>query len=392
MQQSITPERVAQTLEDPGELLRDMRPEDVPQLPVPNHLRPCCSFGTHLQASLGPIPVPFFSLGNIKDIDDIGPHTFDSGALALKGSSEKDPFAQENNGLVYTCRGGFIDTAHLRDYADWTVFWTAAVARASVTGATIKLPDEGGRRRVIIRPLPSQLIELYGLRRTSINLAQWIAFKLSVWHEIATAYGFASIDIYPEYVSAFSIEDLYSNLLGVKIGGGLVMLAGSGGTDRVYELSMDQWMRTALEYLKPVSVEAGEAAVNLVDGVWWDSKARLPDYRLVLRRNIDAGTEIVPWLVSRAYRSPKMREWINRECGGSEKPLVLHRQEALHSIKFSDLATLQIDVAVPDPFPFPRTGSKQITQEDFPGIINAVRDLAIKRLGPGATRPERMEQ
>jgi FixJ family two-component response regulator len=26
------------------------------------------------------------------------------------------------------------------------------------------------------------------------------------------------------------------------------------------------------------------------------------------------------------------------------------------------------------------------------GIINAVRDLAIKRLGPGATQPERMEQ
>ena len=150
-------------------------------------------------------------------------------------------------------------------------------------------------------------------------------------------------------------------------------------------------MRAALKYLKPVSVEAGEAAANLVDGVWWNSKARLPDYRLVLRRNIDVGDEIVPWLVSRAYRSPKMSEWVNRDAD-DEKPLVLHRQEALHGINFSDLATLQIDVAVPDPFPFPRMGSKQITQEDFPGIINAVRDFAIKRLGPGATQPERMVQ
>ena len=35
--------------------------------------------------ALARFPVPFFSLGNIKDIDDIGPHTYNSGALALKG-------------------------------------------------------------------------------------------------------------------------------------------------------------------------------------------------------------------------------------------------------------------------------------------------------------------
>jgi hypothetical protein len=392
MQQSVTPERVAQALDDPGAVPRDMKPEDVPQLPVRTHLRPCCAFGTQLQASLGPIPVPFFSLGNIIDLDHIGPHTYDSGALALKGSSEKNAFSQENNGLVYTCRGGFIDTAHVRDYADWTVFWAAAVARASVTGAMIELPLEGGRRSVVIRPLPPQLIELYSLRRIAVSLAQWIAFQLSVWHEIATAYGVASIDLYPEYVSAFSPEDLYSNLLGTKIGGGLTMLAGSVATDSVYEQNMDIWLRMALQYLQPVSVEAGESAANLVDGVWWDSKARLPNPRLVLRRNIDAGDEIEPWLVSRAYRSPKMSAWVDRECGGSERPLVLHRQEAIHGIKFSDLATLQIDVVVPDPFPFPRTGSKQVTQEDFPGIINAVRNLAIKRFGPEATQPERLKQ
>ena len=105
----------------------------------------------------------------------------------------------------------------------------------SVTGATIELPVEGGRRRVVIRPLPPKLLELYSLRRISVNLAQWIAFELSVWHEIATAYGVTSIDLYPEYVSAFSPEDLYSNLLGAKIGGGLVMLAGSIFSDIAYE-------------------------------------------------------------------------------------------------------------------------------------------------------------
>jgi len=52
LQQSVTPERVAQALDDPGGLPRDLKPEEVPQIPVRIHLRPCCSFGTHLQARL----------------------------------------------------------------------------------------------------------------------------------------------------------------------------------------------------------------------------------------------------------------------------------------------------------------------------------------------------
>lgn len=283
--------------------------------------------------------------------------------------------------------GGFIDTAHVRDYADWTVFWAAAVVRASVTGATIELPPEGGQRRVVIRPLPPQLIELYSLRRIAVSLAQWIAFQLSVWHEIATAYGVASIDIYPEYVSAFSPEDLYSNLLGTKIGGGLTMLAGSIATDSAYEQNMDLWLRMALQYLKPVSVEVGEAAAYLVDGVWWDSKARLPNPRLVLRRNLDVGDELEPWLVSRAYRSPKMSAWVDRECGGSEQPLVLHRQEVLHGIKFSDLTTLQIDVVVPDHSRFLARVQSRLPRKTSPASLTLCATLPLSGLGPEPHSP-----
>ncbi len=388
-QKMVTPELVAQTLNEPGALNADLRPEDVPPLPVRVNLRPCCAFGTHLQASFGPLPVPFFSIGNITSVDKLGPHKYDSGAFSVQGSSAKNAFSSEKNGLIYTCRGGFIDTAHVRDYADWTMFWAAAIVRASVTGATIELPPEGGKRRVIIRPLPPELIEHYGLRRTAIGLAQWIAFQLSIWHEIATAYGWASIDLYPEYVSAFSPEDLYSNLLGIKIAGGLLTQTGSAATDSLYDQNMDLWLRTTLRYLQPVSVEAGEAATRLVDGVWWDSKARLPNPRLVLRRNLDAGYEIAPWQISRAFSSPEMTAWIEKECGGSERPLILWRRNAAHGFQFGDLLTLEIDVDVPDPFPFPRPGSTQITQADFPAIIEAVRAKVLKFFGPGSDRPER---
>jgi hypothetical protein len=388
-QRQVTPELVALTLDEPGATRADLGPEDFPRLPVRVHLRPCCAFGTHLQASFGPVPIPFFSIGNIMSVDELGPHQYDSGAFSVQGSSAKNAFSSERNGLVYTCRGGFIDTAHVRDYADWTLYWTTTIARSSVTGATIELPPEGGKRRVIIRPLPHEVIERDGLRQAAIGLAQWMAFQLSVWHEIATAYGWASIDLYPEYLSAFSPEDLYSNLLGIKIASGILTQSDSAAAENLYDQDMDLWLHTTLRYLQPVSAAAGEAAAYLVDGVWWDSKARLPNPRLVLRRNLDAGDEIAPWQVSRAYSSPQMTAWVDQECGGSERPLILRHQNAAHGVQFADLLTLEIDVDVPDPFPFPRPGSTQITQADFPAILEAVRAKAVQFFGPGSDRPER---
>ena len=388
-QNAVSPELVARSLGETGATLGALRPEDIAAPPVRVHTRPCCAFGTHLQASLGPIPVPLFSMGNIRSVDDLGPHTYDTGAIALRGSSTKSAFKSENNGLVYTCRGGFIDTAHVRDYADWTVFWAATIARSSVSGATVELPLEGGKRRVIIRPLPTEIVERYGLRRTAVGLAQWLAFQLSIWHEIATAYGWASIELYPEYLSAFSPEDLYSNLLGIKIAGGILMQTGSAATDSRYDQSMDQWLQATLRYLHPVPADAGAKAMYLVDGVWWDSKARLPDPRLVLRRNFDAGNQIAPWQISKAYRSEEMNEWLEKECGVGDRPVILQRSDSARGIRFADLLTLEIDVDVKDPFPFPRTGSTQITEADFPEIIGSVRQKALRALGSGSDHPER---
>lgn len=388
-QRDVTPELVARVLDEPAAVDRDISPAEIPEIPVRTNLRPCCAFGTELQARLGPVPIPFFTLDNIIGVNELGPHKYDSGAFSTSGSSTKNAFTTENNAMVYTCRGGFIDTAHVRDYADWTLFWAATIGRASQTGATVELPSEGGARRVHIRPLPPELLQRYGLRRLAVSLAQWISFQLSVWHEIATAYGWSAIDLYPEYVSAFSPEDLYSNLLGIKIAGGMLFYAGTAETDSLYDQNMDRWLPMTLSYLHPVSGDAGAAAAKLVDGVWWDSHARLPDPHLVLRRALNDGEEIVPWLVSQAYDSSEMRQWLQRACGGAEHPLILRRRHSLHGVNFSELLTLEIDVAVPDPFPFPRPGSNRITQEDFPAVIDAVHQDFVRKLGPDVDRRER---
>ncbi|HXK22125.1 MAG TPA: DUF4056 domain-containing protein, partial [Myxococcota bacterium] len=243
--------------------------------------------------------------------------------------------------------------------------------------------------RLRLRPLPPDLVVRYGLRRASISVGQWLAFELSVWHEIATTYGWSAVPLYPEYLSAFSLEDLYSNLLGTRIAGGLLMAPGEVETDVLYDQHMNKWLLATLAYLQPVSAEAGAQAMALVDGVWWDSHARLPDPRLVLRRSVEAGDELTPWVVSRAYDSPEMRAWVDRNCGGSERALALRRAFAIGGHEFKDMATLEIDVHVPDPFPFPREGSNRITQEDFPVVLESVRRYAIERLGSDALRPER---
>jgi Protein of unknown function (DUF4056) len=389
VQRAVTAEDVARVLDEPAATERPLTPSDIPAIPMRKGLRPCCAFGAKLGASVGPVPVPFFSLSNIVGLDQVGPHTYDAEPFSTSASSKLDAFMRENNALLYTCRGGFIDLAHVRDNGDMTLFWSAAIARASLGGATIELPNEGGARRVHLRPLPPDLVARYGLRRVAISVAQWLAFELSVWHEIATTYGWSTLELYPEYLSAFSPEDLYSNLLGIKIAGGLLMNQGEAETDVLYGRHMDEWLRATLAYLQPVSADAGAEAMRLVDGVWWDSRARLPDPRLVLRRNTDAGAELSPWVVSRAYASPAMQAWVDRHCGGAEHPLTLRRGSAIDGHAFEEFATLEIDVHVPDPFPFPRAGSTRITHEDFPVVLQAVRRYAIERLGPDALRPER---
>ncbi len=78
------------------------------------------------------MPIHGFSLDNVLGAADLSHHHDDNGIVSI-GSSSGALATRERNGLVYTCREGFVDTAHLRDYADWVLFftvWAAASADA----------------------------------------------------------------------------------------------------------------------------------------------------------------------------------------------------------------------------------------------------------------------
>ena len=247
---------------------------DIPEIPYPRALRPCCAFGADLEVAVGSVPVPGVELGNLLGPEDLGPHRYDNGALSVQRADPRGIVGLERNGLIYTCRGGFIDLAHVRDNADNTLAIAAAVARTlEETGTTIELPPQGAAMRIRVRPVPTEAIAKHGRMRLAVSLAQWLAYEISIWHEIATFYGYTAIAAWPERISAFSPEDLYSNELGIRIAGG-VILAKEARSDLEYGLGLDAWLERTLQRLEAVPLEDSRAAMQAVDGAWWPLAAR----------------------------------------------------------------------------------------------------------------------
>jgi len=358
---------------------------EIAEIPIREKLRPCCAFGHDLMVRLGSVPVPGFRIGNIMEIEQVGPHTYDSGAFtrAVQASANESG-SRENNGLIYTCRGGFIDTAHVRDYVDWTTYLAAELGRNLSRGVTIELPDEGGRRRIVSQPVDPDLIDRYGVTRITLRLAQWIGFQLSVWHEIATWFGWSWVKTFPETASAFSPEDLYSNMLGVKIIGALAERR-SARTEHLYNKAVDIWLALVLEHLEPVPQSVGIEAMRSIDGYWWDSSRRLPDKELTLRRNLDIDEMITPWLIP-SERAP---ESLLEICGENPKPVAIANPDSALDIPLSNWVNLWIDVddGLAAQSPFSEIG-RTLSQADFPRIIEAIRAQNREEFGPDADRPD----
>ncbi|HYC53662.1 MAG TPA: DUF4056 domain-containing protein [Candidatus Binatia bacterium] len=363
-------------------------PSSIPVVPEPTNLRPCCAFGADLKVAVGAVPVPGFSLDNIRGPEDIGPHKFNIGLFETATDEERGLIQRENNGLVYTCRGGFIDIAHIRDNADMTVYLSATLARLLESGGEIKLSDQGGQRRIVLRKIPRERIGGVGRRPMSLAMAQWLAYQISVWHEIATWYGYATIPTWPEKVSAFSPEDLYSNLIGIKLASGIVSLRDTGD-EADYNRAMNAWMAMALKRLETVSRQQALDAMRAVDGIWWTSQVRLPDFKLVLRRDFEIGPLVEPWLIEQAYapaRAPDVG------CANAGPELILRIPSGVEGVRFDEDVTLEIEVSdavAANGFPFPRAKSRTVTPRDFPAIIERIRREHSAELGPLSDQPQR---
>ena len=165
---------------------------------------------------------------------------------------------------------------------------------------------------------------------------------------------------------------------------------GRASSDHEYNRSMDAWIKQTLQRLDAVPKESGAAAMHSVDGAWWDSTKRVPDWKLVTRRNMDIGGEITPWRVVLAHREEQGKPDLFTACRGEDKVLHLRNPKGFEGKMFRDILRLEIEVdekLAANGFPFPRPGSRTITQEDFPSIIQQIRKENAAEFGEGADRP-----
>ena len=267
-----------------------------------------------------------------------------------------------------------------------TVFLAAQIERRLDKGGVIALEDQGGTRRIRLRAIDAALLADVGRHALAIGMAQWLALHLSTWHEVASWYGFAEVAFWPEKMSAFSPEDHYSSVVGIKLAGGILQ-SNDAADELAYGRAMNAWIKVALERMQVTSKQDATTAMYAVAGRWWDQTKRLPDWQLLLRRNFEVATSLQPWLVPMAF-APEAGPPIG--CDHAGPPLRIRVPTALEGVRFDRYATLRIDVAAAvaaDGFPFPRRGTRRITEADLPAIVERTRRKAIAAFGRGYDRP-----
>jgi len=233
-------------------------------------IRTCCAFGSDLKLWI----IPGIKFTDITCVQNIGPHKY-------LGNS------REGNGILYTRRGGFIDLGHLRDQADWTAYLHSQILLSQKEGEIdLQLGREGGLKTLKLT-VPQDLDQ-----SDAMLLAGKIAYDLSIWHEIATWFGSSSIPFVPERYSSFSIEDPYSNLLGVTLG----MKAISSNLP--YEEAMTSLLHQTLDSIGVVSsIDDTFNAMEAVRNVWWTRDKPLPSGKMLIERQLNVYSPQVPWLV-----------------------------------------------------------------------------------------------
>ena len=304
--------------------------------PPPRIIRTCCSFGAEVKL----MGLPGLKITEVIGVDALGNHKF----LGDKKN-------REGNGIIYTRNGGFIDMGHLRDQADWTAYLYNLIIKNKGNKIDKELGHEGGLKTLKV-VVPSNISEA-----DARQLAGKIAYDLSVWHEIATWYGASSIPFVPERFSSFSVEDAYSNLLGVTLGIQAIK------SELPYEVAMTQLILGTLNELEAIPTKAGSIlAMEAVRDIWWTREKKLPSKKILLKRQLKVYPSVDPLLIV---------GWGNRESTDFKVTVPQLSQKGEFLSNFYELS-FKLNQKVPFRKLFPARKKRLITQADFPFLIKAI--------------------
>ncbi len=204
----------------------------------------------------------------------------------------------ESIGLVYTAKGGFIDLGHVRDSADRAAYCSRLAYENLINGKTeftfrlmepskyyveIKYPENWNDRA------DKEKIA----KDISIKVGKYLAYNSMIWHEIVTWYGYRYTILFSEYISSFSWEDMYSDIVGIEIAG-RALEDGSDNYDAVITKLIDDELRR----LDVQSVSTAKKAEKKIKGKWY--KGTIYPFTKLNKRNFDIGYDdgyVTPWLI-----------------------------------------------------------------------------------------------
>jgi len=237
--------------------------------------------------------------------------------LTTLGRHNYDNCLSEGNGIVYTCQGGHIDIAHLRIAADYVRYLTGKT-RKSLLKTDRKLtfkPNVDPSRYYVTLQYPEDWNRLPDPEReriadeVSLELAGHFTFMMVTWHEVMTFAGYKSMGFVSETPSAFSWEDNYSNLLGIRLA-----TAALQDLNDDYNTAMTRLLKAEMESLGIQPATTAKAAAEKMRGIWFEGNI----FVTMKVRHIDIGlddemvspllaTDVCPDTQPRPYPTPLLK-------------------------------------------------------------------------------------
>lgn len=339
----------------------------------------CAGWRNQPHPRTGALPFPGVStLYATADPAHLGPHV--SGLCDCQRARRDRPrrYDESGRGIIYTRQAGFLDLAHVRNTIDWT-YYVYQRLRTALTGRRPILKIYGADRSVWFVQLTDadrwqRLVGEGGealIDEAALRLAQQIAYDMMSWHEIITAFGYASSGLIPETRSAFTCEDITSHAVAIEIAGQAIRAGGC------FDEAVTRLLDRRLLELEAVSPALTDAAVEMVRGRWWE-----PERALRYQYDIGLGTGCVrPWLVA------AMSD-VGADYG---RPLPLASLDNVLGWDLTGLFRVELEPHVMEGAPIRRVLGGDVDRivpaEHFPRIIDYLRQETRTRLGPQADRP-----
>jgi hypothetical protein len=327
-----------------------------------------CGGGAEPRMRLGCYPTPTAGT-TFPDPNSLGPHRY---------------IGSDSKGLLYTCRGGHIDLAHLRIAADWTMYLANMSFNCLMRNEeefSFKSKPAHSRYYVSIEYPPGwarmpQSERERIARDLSVRLGQYFGYVASTWHEIITWFGYKFVAVLPEFSSAFSWEDSYSNLLGTRIAA--AAMRDRRGYDEAMTLGIDSELRS----LGVQSPQTAKWAGEKVRGDWFSG--RVVYMVKMMKRNFDIG-------LGDGYVTPALVPDLS-ECWGAEaQPYPVPTLDNIGEYGFR--VKLEISPRIWESKKILRVaygegakcGKRVEPATHFPQIMSYIRQDAVKRLGPNVS-------